>query len=223
MEACGVERLVHIDIAQTGKNRLVQQKRFEPSATGEQAVEGGVLQLRVQGLRAEGGGHLPGILEQADAPEGAGIVKAQLPSEAPPAGGDAVRRFRCGAVRHCGRFRSCCGGELQAEYEPIVRITRLLRGVQGKAARHPQVCRQNPLRLELKEKIFPTAQEGSDAMSGDCRGKVFRSGGLHGPGAQDLRRRNAAADDPGTPQVSHGRLYFGQFGHILQHTQSRGV
>ncbi len=216
VEACPPQRLVGVDVADAGDERLVQQQRLEPRRAPAQplrqlgggegrgqrlrpvAAEHVADPVRRLGVRHPLGptarlrwtAHQPAALPQADAPELAHVAVAQLPSIG------------------------------QLEHDPRVGIVRRAGRRHDQRAGHAQRHGHDPPIGQVDEHALGAPADAADLRAADLGHELLRLRMADGPlpahlGIGDLRARDPAL------QVARDGLDLGQLGHLATRRAAR--
>ena len=197
MEPGRPQRLVGVDVADAGDERLVEQERLEPARPlAQPAPEVAHRERRVERLRTERredraatdlghqlAGHRVAAVE-ADLPELADVAEADLAAVG------------------------------QLEDQPHVRVLGRLGRDDEQLAGHLQVDRQGRVAGQVDDDLLGAPPDGLDPSPGDGLGERLGRVRPQGPRPRDARADDRRAQDARS-QVARDRLDLGKFGHRL--------
>ena len=194
------ERLIHVDVAQAGDQRLVEQGGLEGAAGSTKAgFAGAAERFRVgQGVRAEGG---PAACAE--------VVEGGVRPERTEAAGVAETERE--GVRVIGR-----GGEGPFNVNVVGRGVR----IEGQAARHAQLDDEDAAAVGDEGELFSVSEEGGEggaveevgAGRGLSGGAATLAGGVDDVGAADADGSDGAAQEARHEGEADG-FDFGKFRH----------
>lgn len=180
MEPGFPERLVRVNIAQSGQERLIQQQRFQSPVAGCQARrESGELEGAVQRLRSQPLKNAIGVAGQLPAAEFAGIQVAEFPAV------------------------------IQAQNQVLVAFPARGRSFQAELPRHAQMDQQGVLAGKPDDDELAPAPDLADDLAPDPGREGGRGVPGDDVRAEHAGLADAAAFDAGAPQAADQGFDFG--------------